>query len=76
MKRRAAESTVEALLLGLREGGLRALDEPNVRRRQAELSVDQLDDVGARLLKPKIDAWCPWTQDEIRKLMQAPEALR
>jgi hypothetical protein len=56
----AAVSTVETLMLGLRERGTKALTEPAVQRRLSELSETQLREVGERLqnLKPHIaKAW-------------------
>jgi hypothetical protein len=56
----APKSTVEALMLGLRERGLAALEEPKVRRRLSDLNEMQLREVGARLqtLNPHIaPAW-------------------
>jgi hypothetical protein len=55
-----AASTIEALMLGLRERGTKALEEPAVKRRLSELSETQLREVGERLqnLKPHIaKAW-------------------
>lgn len=52
---RAAESTVEALMYELREDGMAAFEQPNCRRRFADLSRDQLIEVIDRLirLRPK-----------------------
>jgi hypothetical protein len=75
-KGRAADWTVEALMFSLRERGAPALDEPNTRRRLAELSDEQAIEVGTRLqrLKPKIAR--PWTADEVETLVRLRETLR
>jgi len=67
---RAAASTVEALMLGLRERGTPALKELKVRRRLGELSESQLHEVGARLqaLKPEIAR--AWTAADIERLVE------
>ena len=46
IKGRAAASTVAALIYGLRDRGVDALDEPNTRRRIAQLSDEQAIEVG------------------------------
>jgi hypothetical protein len=68
---RAAASTVEALMLGLRERGTKALEEPAAQRRIAELSDKQVIEVGDRLqnLNPEIAR--PWSPEEIKILLQA-----
>jgi hypothetical protein len=68
---RAADSTVEALMFSLRGRGVRALAEPDTKRRLAELSDEQVIEVGARLrtLEPTIAK--PWSVDEVSILMQA-----
>jgi len=48
---RAAAATLEALTHSLREGGTKALKEPQTRRRLGELSEQQLYEVIARLIK-------------------------
>jgi hypothetical protein len=61
-QRKAASSTIEALMLGLRERGTAALQEPKVLRRLSQLDDQQLRDVAVRLqkLKPHIaPAWTP-----------------
>jgi hypothetical protein len=72
----AATSTVEALMLGLRERGTKALAEAKVQRRLGELNDAQLLEVARRLraLKPHIAK--AWGDDEITALMRAREALR
>ena len=72
---RAAESTLEALMFGLRERGITALEEPKIRARLAKLSETQLIQVGDRLqrLKPKIAR--AWSADEVAALVSAWEAL-
>jgi hypothetical protein len=67
-KNRAAASTVEALMFELR-GGTKALSEPVVRRRLAELSEQQLRDVGARLQRLKPEIANAWSAAEIPNLI-------
>jgi hypothetical protein len=62
-KNRAAASTVEALMLGLRDGG-KALSVP-ARRRLSELSEQQLHEVCVRLQK----ITRAWTPDGIATLV-------
>jgi hypothetical protein len=67
----APPTTVEALMLGLRERGVKALTESAVKRRLNELSEQQLHEICGRLqaLKPHIaQAWGP---DEITVLVDA-----
>ena len=47
---RAAASTVEALMLALRERGAAALAEPECQKRLANISTAQMRDVLARLM--------------------------
>jgi hypothetical protein len=68
--KRAAESTVEALMLGLRQRGLKALTEPPVKRRLSELSDEQLIEVGNRLQRLKPEIARPWLPKEIKSLFQ------
>jgi hypothetical protein len=68
---RAAASTVEALMLGLRARGLGALKEAPARRRLAELSEPQLHEVCERLQKLKPEIARAWTADEVRRLLEA-----
>jgi hypothetical protein len=67
----APPTTVEALMLKLRERGVKALTESAVKRRLNELSEQQLHEICGRLqaLKPHIaQAWGP---DEITVLVDA-----
>jgi hypothetical protein len=75
IKGRAADSTVEALLYGLRSG-VSALKEPDVRRRLSQLSDDQLVEVGAKLRRRGPEIGGAWTANEIQTLMQLRETLR
>jgi hypothetical protein len=68
IKGRAANSTVEALLYGLRSG-VSALKEPDVRRRLSQLSDDQLVEVGAKLRRRGPEIGGAWTANEIETLM-------
>jgi transposase len=67
----APQATVEAAMYDLRERGVLALTEPAVKRRLAQLSDDQLFEVGNRLqrLKPQIAR--PWTADEVKQLLRS-----
>jgi hypothetical protein len=73
---RAAWSTVEALMLGLRERGTAALEEPETRRRLAELPDVQVIEVGARLRRLKPPTAAPWTADQVAMLIQTRERLK
>jgi hypothetical protein len=64
----APASTVEALVLALRRGGI-ALNEPSNLRRLAELSEPQLHDVSGRLQKFKPRIARAWTREEIEALV-------
>ena len=68
----AAAMTVEALMYSLRERGIKALAEPDTRRRLSQLSDAQAIEVGNRLqrLKPHIGRG-PWSADEVRQLVRA-----
>jgi hypothetical protein len=66
---RAAASTVEALMLGLRERGTAALKEPKVRARLAQLSERQLCEVGDRLQLLKREIARAWTPAEVGVLV-------
>lgn len=71
----ANEWTIEALMLGLRDRGTAALQDPKVRHRLAQLSESQLIEVGDRLqlLKPEIAR--AWTPDEVAALVAAWRGL-
>jgi hypothetical protein len=71
----AVASTVEALVYSLRRGA-DALADPDAVRRLAELSDNQLLEVGERLrkLKPKIAR--VWSADEVATLIQFRERLK
>ncbi len=73
---RAAESTVFALMQGLCERDVKALDEPDTRRRLSELSDDQLVEVGTRLRKLKPEIARPWTTDDVSILIQTSERVK
>jgi hypothetical protein len=64
---RAAGSTVEALMLGLRERGVAALGEPGVQRRLSELSEKQLLGVSERL--QKLESHVAWTAADVEILV-------
>jgi hypothetical protein len=75
LKGRAANSTLEALMFSLRSG-VSALKEPDTRRRLAELSDEQVLEVGGRLQRLKPEIARAWTADELEALMQLRETLR
>jgi hypothetical protein len=74
--RRAAETTVEALMYSLRQRGVRALDESDIRRRMSELDDEQAIEVARRLLKPKLAINKAWTADDVRLFAQCCESPR
>jgi hypothetical protein len=67
LRGRAAQSTVEALMLSLRWRGIKAFSEPETQRRISELSEEQLHEVGARLQALKIVR--AWTAEDIEQLV-------
>ena len=67
---RAAASTIEALMLGLRERGTAALKEPPVQRRLDALSEAQLHEVCDRLQKLKPEIARAWTAHELVELVE------
>jgi transposase len=68
---RAAAATVEALMYSLRTRGVWALTEPATKRRLAELSDAQVDEVGTRLQRLKPHIARAWTADEVKQLLKA-----
>ena len=68
---RAATSTIEALIVGLRERGMAAFMDPKVERRLGEVSAEQLREVIARLIK--LRPQCRAITDEL--LQQLEERL-
>jgi hypothetical protein len=72
---RAANSTVDALVFDLRRG-VSALQEPDIRRRLAELSDEQVVEVGGRLRRLKPEIAGAWTTDQTAALLQLREQLR
>jgi hypothetical protein len=71
----APEATVEALMYSLREGGVKALEEPDTRRRLSQLNDRQLVEVGDRLQRLKPHIACPWTTDEVNLLIRTKDIL-
>ena len=65
----SALSTIEALMLGLRERDTKALADPKVQGRISQLSKEQIAEVAARLrqLEPHIAK--VWTADETQQLI-------
>jgi hypothetical protein len=72
---RAAMSTVEALMFGLREGGVKALDEPATRGRLVQLDDSQALEVAGRLQRLKPEIGPAWSADEVEQLLQLRETL-
>ena len=72
IKGRAAASTVEALMHSLRERGVQALAEPSTRQRLAQLSDEQVIEVGSRLRKIAMS----WSADEVSTLVKLREDLK
>jgi hypothetical protein len=68
----AAASTVEALVYSLRRG-VDALAEPDAARRLAELSDNQLLEVGERLRRFKPEIAQAWSAEDVAVLMQLRE---
>jgi hypothetical protein len=68
MVRRAAASTVEALVYGLREG-IEKISEGERMRRLSELSEAQLCEVCERLQNFRPDIAPAWAAEEIEALM-------
>jgi hypothetical protein len=82
----APRVVVEALMLALRERGVKALDEPDVERRLAMLSATQMTQVGERLLwrnavtilsRPANfeRSWRRWKHKDTHKILQKWLAL-
>jgi hypothetical protein len=69
-------TTIEALMLGLRERGVAALKEPDTQRRLAELSKGQLVEVATRLQKLKPEIARAWTDNEVKTLIRFRKGLR
>jgi len=72
---RAAVSTVKALMFGLRERGVKALDEPDTRRRLVQLDDSQTLEVAGRLQRLKPEIAPAWSADEVEQLLQLRETL-
>jgi hypothetical protein len=68
MVRRAAASTVEALVYGLREG-IEKISEGERMRRLSELSEAQLCEVCERLQNFRPDIATPWTAQQVKSLV-------
>ena len=58
-------------MYSLRERGVKALGEPDTRRRLSELSEERLVEVGNRLLRLKPKIARPWSTDEVEQLMRS-----
>ena len=75
-ERPTPQATVEALMLGLHERGVAALNEPKVESRLAALSDVQLLEVATRLQKLKPEIARAWNGDEIETLIRFREGQR
>jgi len=66
---RAPQATVEALMYSLRERGVKALEEPDTKRRLSTLDKSQLKEVCRRVqnLKPHIAT--PWSREQAAALV-------
>src|SRR5262245_2601491 len=70
VKQRAPQTTVEALMHSLREGGVKALEGSATKRRLGELSDEQAIEVGNRLQRLQPNIACAWTAEEVGLLFQ------
>lgn len=66
----APQPTVEALMFDLRERGTKTLEESATRRRLAELSDQQVIEVGNRLQQLRPEIARKWTAEEVEILFQ------
>jgi hypothetical protein len=73
---RAAASTVEALMFGLRERGAAALAEGPVRQRLVQLDRAQVLQIGDRLQRLQAHIANAWTPAEVRQLFTTWGRLR
>jgi hypothetical protein len=69
-RRPTPQSSVEALMLVLRERGVQALKEPKVKLWLRELNDDQIVEVGNRLQRLKPEIARAWTPDEVKDLVR------
>jgi hypothetical protein len=70
LSKRAADSTLEALMFSLR-AGVGALSHPDALRRLSELNDTQFRDVAVRLQKFKPAIAPAWVPEEVRVLIAA-----
>jgi hypothetical protein len=73
---RAADSTVETLMFSLRERGVQALDEPDTRRRLAQLNDSQALEIATRLQRLKPEVARAWSPDQVEALVELRETMR
>jgi hypothetical protein len=66
--KRAAGTTIEALMYSLRERGTAALADRDIRYRISQLSEEQLHEVSARCQALKLGKG-PWSADDIGRLV-------
>jgi hypothetical protein len=76
MKDRAADSAVEAAMFSLRERGVAALEEPDIRRRISELDDHQALEIAGRLQRFRPEIARAWSADEVESLLQLRETIR
>jgi hypothetical protein len=69
-------STIEALMLGLRERGVAALAEPAVRQRLRQLDRKQAAEVGDRLQGLARYGVKPWSAEDVRQMIKTWRGLR
>jgi hypothetical protein len=66
----APEPTIEALMYLLRSRGVKALEEPDTKRRLAQLSDRQIIEVGERLQRLKPHIARAWTTEDVKILFR------
>jgi hypothetical protein len=74
--RSTPDSTIEAVMVAVRERGTAALEEPAIQRCLAQLNDEQIIEVGARLRRLKAEIAPAWTADQVASLIQTRERLK
>src|SRR5262249_62180354 len=72
---RAAVSTVEALIFGLRERGAKALRETHTRQRLAQLDDHQALEISRRLQRFKPEIAPAWSAGAVEQLLQLRQSV-
>jgi hypothetical protein len=62
-------------MFGLRERGVKALDEPDTRRRLVQLDDSQALEVAGRLQRFKPEIAPAWSVDEVEQFLELRETL-